>query len=85
MMDILPGELVGDDEKERMFYESINIGDRVMIIEHIRYDDRDDFKDGEAGIVTDLDPGDEWGYKVTFKSDQDCQWFKRWHLKKMMN
>lgn len=65
-------------------YENVElkIGDRVRVInEEIKtYKDYSRLADG--GEIIELDPGDEWGYKVRFEDGTE-DWVKRWHLEKM--
>jgi hypothetical protein len=60
---------------------TLNIGDKVKIIFDSQFNDNDVRRIGQYGKIIELDPGDEWAYKVKFQDGQ-CNWFKRYILEK---
>lgn len=61
-------------------YGELHIGDKVMVVVDSQYDDYCKRRLGEIGEIVEIDPGDEWAYRVEF-SDGGCNWFKRYILK----
>lgn len=79
--DIFPGEWVGT-EHEAELEKELNIGDKAKVIVDSQFNDHHIRRFMTAGTVVDIDPGDEWAYKMEF-SDGKFNWFKRYHLEKV--
>ena len=80
-MDILPGEWYGTD-KEEAFNIPIQVGDFVMIVVDSQFNDRLTRFFGHIGNVIEIDPSDEWAYKVQCQEGGET-WFKRHCLQKV--
>ena len=81
MIDVFPGEWVGTYH-EKEIGKTVDIGDKVKVIVESSFTHNDLNRKNMIGIVIELDPGDEWGYRVSF-DDGFISWFKRYHLEKI--
>jgi len=80
-MDRFPVEWIGTEyELERN--KKLNIDDKVKVIIDQQFNDIDIRRFGNIGMVAEIDGGDEWGYKLQF--DDGFNWFKRYHLQKII-
>lgn len=80
-LNIFPGEWVGT-EHESETRKELNIGDKAKVIVDSQFrDGKEPRRIGQIGIVTKIETGDEWSYRLEFTDGEN--WFKRYHLQKM--
>lgn len=73
MIDVFPSEWVGTYH-EKELGKALNVGDKVRVVVDSQFK-----QDDMIGTVIELDPEDEWGYRVSF-ADGIITWYKRYHL-----
>lgn len=62
-------------------YGKLDVGDIVKVVVDSQFNDDLKRRIGETGTIVEVDPADEWAYRVEFP-DGESNWFKRYILQK---